>query len=145
MPEAAPDRATTRSTRLRSVTGTPIDAPLDDGDGWHAGADFDALLAFMRRRLAGDYSVDDFGFDRELTENVLLPAVRPLYERWFRTEVTGAANIPDSGGALLVGNHAGGLWALDAVMVALAVHDNHPSKRFLRLLGADLVFTTPVL
>jgi 1-acyl-sn-glycerol-3-phosphate acyltransferase len=108
-------------------------------------AELAELLAFLRRRAAGDYSVDDFGFDRELTEAVLLPAVRPLYQRWFRTEVTGASNIPDSGGALLVGNHAGGLWALDAVMVAVAVHDESSANRFLRLLAADLVFTTPVV
>jgi 1-acyl-sn-glycerol-3-phosphate acyltransferase len=102
-------------------------------------------LEFLRRRLSGDYPVDDFGFDRDLTESVLLPALRPLYQRWFRTEVTGASNIPDDGGALLVGNHAGGLWALDAVMVAVAVHDESTQSRFLRLLGADLVFSTPVV
>ena len=95
--------------------------------------------------MSGDYPVDDFGFDRDLTESVLLPALRPLYQRWFRTEVTGASNIPDDGGALLVGNHAGGLWALDAVMVAVAVHDESAQSRFLRLLGADLVFSTPVV
>jgi 1-acyl-sn-glycerol-3-phosphate acyltransferase len=123
-------------------------AELPVGVAAAASADLVDLLAFVRRRLAGDYSVDDFGFDRELTEAVLLPAVRPLYQRWFRTEVTGASNIPESGGALLVGNHAGGLWALDAVMVAVAVHDEGTggsANRFLRLLAADLVFTTPVV
>ena len=104
-----------------------------------------ALVEFLHRRLTGDYPVDEFGFDRELTETVLLPAVRPLYQRWFRIEVTGAENIAESGGALLVGNHAGGLWALDAVMVAVAVHDESATARFLRLLGADLVFDTPVV
>jgi 1-acyl-sn-glycerol-3-phosphate acyltransferase len=102
-------------------------------------------LEFLRRRLAGDYAIDDFGFDPELTETVVLPLLRPLYSRWFRTEVAGSDNIPSSGGALLVGNHAGGLWALDAAMVSVAVHDEHPAHRFLRLLAADLVFTTPVL
>jgi 1-acyl-sn-glycerol-3-phosphate acyltransferase len=102
-------------------------------------------LAFLRRRLAGDYSVDEFGFDPELTESVVIPALRPLYQHWFRVEATGVDNIPATGGALLVANHAGGLWALDAVMVAVAVHDEHPSQRFLRLLGADLVFNTPVM
>jgi 1-acyl-sn-glycerol-3-phosphate acyltransferase len=103
------------------------------------------VLAFLQRRLSGGYPIDEFGFDPELTESVVLPALRPLYSRWFRTEVTGAENIPATGGALLVGNHAGGLWALDAMMVLVAVHDEHPAHRFLRLLGADLVFTTPVV
>jgi 1-acyl-sn-glycerol-3-phosphate acyltransferase len=102
-------------------------------------------VAFLRRRLSGEYPIDEFGFDPELTESVVLPALRPLYKRWFRTETTGVENLPADGGALMVGNHAGGLWALDAAMVALAVHDSHPSGRFLRLLAADLVFTTPVL
>ena len=102
-------------------------------------------LALLRRRITGDYEVDEFGFDPDLTEHVLAPALRPLYRRWFRTEVTGIHHIPAEGGALLVANHAGGLWALDGVMTALAVHDEHPAHRFLRMLGADLVFTTPVL
>src|SRR5882757_834623 len=102
-------------------------------------------LAFLRRRLAGDYEIDDFGFDPDLTENVAVPALRPLYRNWFRTEVLGIDNLPETGAALLVANHAGGLWALDAAMLALCVHDEHPARRFLRLLGADLIFTTPVL
>src|SRR3954451_16364039 len=34
-------------------------------------------LAFLRRRLEGDYAVDEFGFDLDLTEHVILPALRP--------------------------------------------------------------------
>ena len=30
-------------------------------------------LAFVRRRITGEYEVDDFGFDPELTEAVLMP------------------------------------------------------------------------
>ena len=102
-------------------------------------------LAFLRRRLTGDYEVDEFGFDPDLTDQVMLPAFRPLLERWFRAEIIGIHNVPREGGALLVANHAGGLWALDAVMCSVAVHDRHPAHRHLRLLGADLVFTTPVV
>ena len=32
----------------------------------------------------------------------------------------------------------------DAAMTTVAVHDEHPSHRYLRLLGADLMFTLPV-
>ena len=31
-------------------------------------------LAFLRRRLTGDYTVDEFGFDEDFTEHVYLPA-----------------------------------------------------------------------
>lgn len=102
-------------------------------------------VAFVRRRLSGDYDVDDFGFDEELADGVLLPLLKPLYERWFRVEVNGLHHVPDEGGAVLVANHAGGLWAIDALMTAVAVHDEHPAHRHLRMLGADLVFRTPVL
>ncbi|MHA3702845.1 lysophospholipid acyltransferase family protein [Jatrophihabitans sp. YIM 134969] len=102
-------------------------------------------LAFLRRRLTGEYEVDEFGFDPDLTENVAIPALRPLARRWFRIETQGIENVPEEGGALLVGNHAGGLWALDAAMTAVALHDAHPRHRVLRLLAADLVLRTPFL
>lgn len=102
-------------------------------------------LAFLRRRFTGQYEVDEFGFDVDLTDEMLLPAFRPLFDYWFRAEVIGIQHVPGTGGALLVGNHAGALWALDSVMCSLAVHDRHPARRHLRLLGADLVFSLPLL
>ena len=103
-----------------------------------------ATLAFVRRRLSGDYTLDDFGFDRDFTENAYLPLLRPLYRSWFRVDVRGIENIPASGGALIVANHSGTI-ALDSLMTQVAVHDEHPAHRCLRMLGADLVFRTPVV
>ncbi|HEY0807595.1 MAG TPA: 1-acyl-sn-glycerol-3-phosphate acyltransferase, partial [Pseudonocardiaceae bacterium] len=103
-------------------------------------ADF---VAFTRRRITGEYEVDEFGFDAELTDNMLLPPLRQLFQKWFRIEVIGAHNLPDDTGALLVANHSG-TFPLDATMTAIAVRDHHPKGRFLRMLGADLVFRTPV-
>jgi 1-acyl-sn-glycerol-3-phosphate acyltransferase len=104
----------------------------------------EGFLDFLRRRLTGDYTVDDFGFDPDLTDHVLLPPLRPLYERWFRVEVRGAEQVPSHGGALIVANHSGTI-ALDALMTQIALHDHHPAQRHLRMLGADLVFQTPFL
>jgi 1-acyl-sn-glycerol-3-phosphate acyltransferase len=101
-------------------------------------------LAFLRRRITGDYEVDDFGFDKDLTEHVLAPPFRPLYEKWFRVEATGLQHVPSTGGALVVANHSGTI-PLDAVMTSLALLDHHPARRHLRMLGADLVFRTPGL
>ena len=119
------------------VAGAPWEQRVVDG------------LAFLRRRVAGAYPVDEYGFDADLTTNVIAPLLAPLYERWFRVEVNGVGNIPREGGALLVANHAGGLWALDAAMTALAVHRHTQSDsgdgRFLRMLAADLVFNAPGL
>ena len=101
-------------------------------------------LAFVRRRLEGDYAVDEFGFDAELTDTVLIPALRPLYQRWFRVETIGMHHVPATGGALVVANHSGTL-PLDSLMTAVALHDDHPAGRHLRMLGADLMFRLPVL
>jgi 1-acyl-sn-glycerol-3-phosphate acyltransferase len=102
------------------------------------------VLAYVRRRVDGDYDVDDFGYDRDFTENVFYPMLRPIYRRWFRVEVRGIENIPASGGALVVSNHSGTI-AIDSLMVQLAIHDEHPQRRVMRALGADLVFQTPFL
>ncbi|MFF2328848.1 MULTISPECIES: lysophospholipid acyltransferase family protein [unclassified Streptomyces] len=101
-------------------------------------------LAFLRRRLTGEYDVDEFGYDKELTDQVLMSMLRPVYEKYFRVEVKGIENIPSDGGALIVSNHSGTL-PLDGLMLQVAVHDNHPAGRHLRLLAADLVFMLPVV
>ncbi|MGW7056479.1 lysophospholipid acyltransferase family protein [Streptomyces sp. NPDC054887] len=119
----------------------PVPAP-GGGAGWDrriAGG-----LAFLRRRLTGDYEVDEFGYDEELTDKVLMSLLRPLYEKYFRVEVKGIENIPSQGGALVVANHSGTL-PLDGLMLQAAVHDTHPGGRHLRLLAADLVFMLPVV
>jgi 1-acyl-sn-glycerol-3-phosphate acyltransferase len=102
------------------------------------------MLAFIRRRLSGDYPIDDYGFDQDLTEHVIMPLSRPLYQRWWRVRALGIANVPDSGGALLVANHAGTL-PFDAVMTKLSVYDEHPSRRHVRELAADLALKAPII
>ncbi|HEX4726330.1 MAG TPA: lysophospholipid acyltransferase family protein [Jatrophihabitans sp.] len=140
---AEPDRAPAKVIPLRP------DGPGSSGTRGSSESDWErraaAGLAFLRRRITGDYQVDDFGFDPELTEFTVLPMARQLYQKWFRTEVIGVHNLPVDSGALIVANHAGGLWALDGAITATAVHDETPNHRFLRMLGADLVFNTPVL
>jgi 1-acyl-sn-glycerol-3-phosphate acyltransferase len=103
-----------------------------------------SALSFLRRRITGEFEVDDFGYDRELTDRVLLAWLRPLYTHWFRIETRGLENVPADGGALIVANHSGTI-ALDAVMTQLALLDHHPAARSLRMLGADLVFGMPVV
>ncbi|KAF0959530.1 hypothetical protein MLGJGCBP_07386 [Rhodococcus sp. T7] len=99
---------------------------------------------FLRRRLSGDYHVDDFGYDPHFAENVWLPILRPLFDKWFRVEVSGLENIPSTGGALVVANHAGVL-PIDGLMTSVAVHDHHPAHRPLRMLAADMAFEMPLV
>jgi len=139
-PESRPGGRRTRSQDQPSPRDPLPSAPEHQPTDWErklAGG-----LAFLRRRITGDYEVDEFGFDPDLTHHVLMPPLRPLYDKWFRVETRGLDNVPDTGGALLVANHSGTI-PVDAVMTSLAVHDHHPAARHLRLLAADLVFTMP--
>lgn len=102
------------------------------------------LVAFIRRRITGEYDVDEFGLDADFTEGVIYPIAKVLYEKWFHVEVLGAERIPVDGPALLVANHSGTI-PLDGFMLSYAVHRNTPDHRFLRLLAADLVFSLPVV
>jgi 1-acyl-sn-glycerol-3-phosphate acyltransferase len=94
--------------------------------------------------VLGEYEIDEFGHDPDLVEHVLAPLLRPLYRHWWRVETRGLEHVPDSGPALVVGNHAGTL-PFDAMMVALALLDEHPAHRTLRMLAADLAFDLPVV
>ncbi|MDQ3981364.1 MAG: 1-acyl-sn-glycerol-3-phosphate acyltransferase, partial [Actinomycetota bacterium] len=105
---------------------------------------FDGIGDFIRRRLDGDYPIDDFGYDPELTREVLLPLGRPLYERYFRVKTLGIDRIPATGAALLVGNHSGTI-PVDAVMVQHAVATEHPRQRVVRNVAADLAFQMPFI
>jgi 1-acyl-sn-glycerol-3-phosphate acyltransferase len=107
--------------------------------GWLAG-----LTEFARRRLAGDYEVDEFGFDPELNSAVLMPAALALYRHWFQIEMRGLEHVPSTGAALVVANHSGVL-PLDAVMLQAGIFAEHPAARNLRLLGADMVYSLPLL
>ena len=127
--------STSKKRKIKTTVTVNHAPPQHDSPG---------MWSVVRDRLAGEYAVDDFGFDPEFTDKVLLQAVRPLYRHWFRVEVSGVQSIPDQGGALVVANHSGTI-AVDSVMTQVAIHDEHPSHRFLRMLGADLVFQTPFL
>jgi 1-acyl-sn-glycerol-3-phosphate acyltransferase len=108
------------------------------GDDWEPR--LAQFLAFLRRRVTGDYSVDEYGFDPDLTERFFMAALRPIAQKWFRIDVRGGENIPTSGGALVVSNHSGTV-PIDGLMTMVAIHD--ATGRFLRPLGADLVFKLP--
>jgi 1-acyl-sn-glycerol-3-phosphate acyltransferase len=99
-------------------------------------------LSFLRRRVTGDYEVDEFGCDPDMIDHVFLQPLRPFYRKWFRVETRGLENIPDEGGCLLVSNHSGTV-PVDGLMLQVALHDHHPAHRLLRMLAADLVFQLP--
>ncbi|MFC5721983.1 lysophospholipid acyltransferase family protein [Streptomyces gamaensis] len=129
-----------------AVAEQPVPAEIAGKQGEEGGWEHRLAqgLNFLRRRVTGEYEVDEFGYDEELTEQVVMSALRPFYEKYFRVEVKGLENIPDKGAALVVANHSGTL-PIDGLMLQVAVHDHHPAGRHIRMLAADLVFVLPVI
>jgi 1-acyl-sn-glycerol-3-phosphate acyltransferase len=126
-------------------------AGLERGPVAVPGAAADALGSFPREvrqaidraleRAAGDYTEDDWGFDEEFA-TALRPLLDFLYDRWWRVDTTGVANVPAAGRAMLVANHAGILpW--DGTMISLAIQREHHSPRYPRFLVLDWAFSVP--
>lgn len=116
--------------------------PPGRADGWReaiAGA-----ADFVRRRMNGAETADETGFDPEFNATVLMPLTGAMYRDWFRVRMRGLEHVPAAGGALVVGNHSGVL-PFDALMVQTGVFHEHPAHRNVRMLGADLVYSVPVL
>ena len=151
---AAAEAADESAKHTRTATATPLAAgiPLDEifsavlqgaqrvlGDDWEGR--LASILSAIRRRVTGDFDVDAFGFDEHITD-IGIAAIEPLAEKWFRLEVRGEENIPQDGGALLVANHSGTV-PIDGLITGYAVRKY--SGRHLRPLGADLVFSMPLV
>jgi len=126
------------STRLRELTGREV-------------IDMNRVMeliqfAYQQRELAkrgADYVVDDFGFDPQWTES-FLTMFKALYHDYWRVETTGIENVPTTGRALLVANHAGVLpW--DGAMIKTSLFVEHPHPRHVRALVASLFMGMPVL
>ena len=96
------------------------------------------------RRLQGEYSEDEWGFDEEFAEAVF-PLFDFLYSVWWRVVAEGAGNVPSHGRALLVSNHAGSLFPFDASMITMALMKTHPLPRWPRFMVLDWAFVLPFI
>lgn len=93
-----------------------------------------AIAQAVREGMPDPSTLPDFGFDPNLLE-VTRPLLDFLWSRYFRVRLKGLENIPESGPALLVANHSGGL-PYDGAMLIHACHSLHPAHRPLRPLVA---------
>jgi 1-acyl-sn-glycerol-3-phosphate acyltransferase len=140
---AGPGTPATAAGPGTPAPGAAASAAAADGAGWPER--LRAAAAFVRRQLAGEGEPDpDSGFDPEFNSAILLPAARLLYRNWFRVQLHGTERVPGSGAALIVANHSGVL-PLDALMLQVGLHDEHPAHRHVRWLSADLVYSVPGL
>jgi 1-acyl-sn-glycerol-3-phosphate acyltransferase len=87
------------------------------------------------------WAQDEWGYDPGFVRR-WQPALDLIYDRWWRVAATGVQNIPASGRALIVANHAGVLpW--DAAMIATAIRKHHSAPRDPRFLVLDWAFDLP--
>jgi len=109
--------------------------------------DRSSLLSRAAREIAGqaqrrisraDLDERDPDFIRER-----LPLLWVLASIWFRGEVRGLGNIPDSGPVLLVGNHSGGNMTPDTIVFTLAFNTYFGVERSFFQLAHNLVLSMP--
>ena len=80
-------------------------------------------------------------WDPELTER-LMGLIRPIIKGWHRAEVRGLDDFPP-GGALVVANHSGGLFAMDVPVFATDFYARFGYGRGVYTLSHDILFSGP--
>jgi 1-acyl-sn-glycerol-3-phosphate acyltransferase len=80
-------------------------------------------------------------WDPVLTERVM-GVIRPVIKGWHRAEVRGLDDFP-AGGALVVANHSGGLFAIDVPVFATDFYATFGYDRPVYTLSHDVLFAGP--
>lgn len=70
----------------------------------------------------------------------VVPALKLAMRGYFRSSVQGMERIPE-GGALIVGNHSGGLMPMDVPIIAVSFAETFGADRPLYCLAHDMLFT----
>jgi 1-acyl-sn-glycerol-3-phosphate acyltransferase len=117
------------STRRAPVLPTLGEIELPEPQGFldrFLGEDARRVLAAFSHLVENEGPYDRFGFSPEVMRRAF-PFFHALYRSWFRVRSEGHANVPDSGPAVMVSNHAG-LLPFDAAMtiIDLALHSDPP-------------------
>jgi 1-acyl-sn-glycerol-3-phosphate acyltransferase len=130
--------ASKRDGRVREEA---VHAPPDAAPDSLLGRFWRELGEQARRRIPHpDLDERDPDFIREQ-----LPLFWMLSSVWFRGEVRGLGNIPDSGPVLLVGNHSGGNMIPDTMVFTVAFSTYFGVERPFYQLAHNLVLTMPGL
>ena len=87
----------------------------------------------------GDGDIDKF--DPGLTRR-LMALMRPFVKTYFRSEVRGLDSFPP-GGALVVGNHSGGMFPMDVPIFSVDFYDKFGYDRPVYTLSHDILFMGP--
>lgn len=82
--------------------------------GWSAEEIGDRINSLPIHELPGS-ACDEFGLSRAGLKR-LVPFALFLYNKWFRVDLNGIENVPDTGPAIIIANHSGQL-PLDGAMI----------------------------
>jgi 1-acyl-sn-glycerol-3-phosphate acyltransferase len=105
---------------------------------------FDTWPTVLRQLWLATYDVDPIGLDPIVSE-IVWHLLNYLYFEYFRVEVEGVSNIPDSGPVLLVANHGGAALPYDAAMLTLSVTNEMAAPRRPRIMATEVFNATPTL
>ena len=81
-------------------------------------------------------------YDPAFTERVM-GVLRPFLKTYHRAEMQGLETFPETGGALVVSNHSGGLFAMDVPIFASGFYEKAGYDRPIYTLSHDLLLTGP--
>lgn len=97
-------------------------------------------------KIVGDENPNHQGGDIEKWDprlmQLMVGLMRPIMKRYFRSEVHGLDTVPP-GGALVVGNHSGGMFAMDVPVFTVDFYDTFGYERPVFTLSHDILFVGP--
>ena len=120
------------SGRDRYDTAVPITGRLG----------FDTWPTLLRHLHLATYDIDAIGLDPVIHE-MAWHILNGIYYDYFRVEVDGVENIPMDGPAMIVANHGGAALPYDAAMLALAVLNEAPRPRRVRVSATEIFNMLP--
>jgi 1-acyl-sn-glycerol-3-phosphate acyltransferase len=141
-----------------SIEGHPCGLPVVAGYsscGLHGGGDiadvaipitgvlgFSSWPTLWRHLTLATYDADPFGLDPIVAE-MAWHVLNGFYYDYFRVEVEGIEHVPESGAGVVVANHGGAALPYDAAMLTLAVLNECPVPRRLRVVGTEIFNMLP--
>ncbi len=126
------DACALHSGRDRYDTAVPITGQLG----------FDTWPTLLRHLHLATYDIDAIGLDPVVHE-MAWHILNGIYYDYFRVEVEGIENIPMDGPAMIVANHGGAALPYDAAMLALAVLNEAPRPRRVRVSATEIFNMLP--
>lgn len=103
---------------------------------------FDSWPALLRHLQMASYDIDALGLDPVVAE-MLWHLGNYLYFDYFRVDTTGLEHVPMDGAAVLAANHGGAAVPYDAMMLQMAVTNEAPLPRRVRVVGTEIFNMIP--